>query len=121
MLKKYVPNWQLLHEGSILVCLLSSRELSVHVSEEVQRAGWSGLMPVVQAEVFLKDGAAPEHCKLNSQSHVQTPVSGRIYHPLSEEKVPLKQEKTPRLFRAAEMLECTGIRTYSSGFHEDRQ
>lgn len=48
----------------------------MNVSEEVQRAGWSGLLPVEQAAVFLKDGAAPEHCELNSQSHVLTPVSG---------------------------------------------
>lgn len=77
-------------------------------------------MPVEQAEVFLKDGAAPEHCKLNSQSHGQTPVSGRIYTPLSGEKVPLKQKKTPRLFRAAGMLDHSGSRTYSSGFHKAR-
>lgn len=90
MLKTYVPSWQLLHEGLILVCFLSPRELSVNVCEEVQGAGWSGLMPLEQAEVFLKDGGVPQHCKLNSQSHVQTPVSGRIYPPLGGEKVLLK-------------------------------
>lgn len=60
----------------MLVFFLSTGEFLVNVSEEVQRAGWSGLLPVEQAAVFLKDGAAPEHCELNSQSHVLTPVSG---------------------------------------------
>ena len=72
---KQVPDWQLLHEGSTLICFLRPRELSASVSEEKQSAGCAGLAPVEQTATFLKAGAAPGHYKLNSQSHILTPVS----------------------------------------------
>lgn len=60
-----------------MVFLLSPREFLVNISEEVQRKEQVDLAShLEQAAVFLTDGAAPEHCKLKSQSHVLTPVSG---------------------------------------------
>lgn len=67
----------------MLVCFLSPREFPVNVSEEVQRAGWSYLLPVEQTEVFLKDGAAPEHCKLKLLRPMSNP-SQRQNLPSSE-------------------------------------
>lgn len=67
-------DWQLLHEGSILICFLRPREFLVSVSEEKQSAGCAGLTPLEQMATFLKGCAAPRFYKLSSQSHVLTLV-----------------------------------------------